>query len=208
MLPAVILGGIWSIHSVQAYGFPDVFGQRQHNLVVADQARTADRIAAIGWGEYLRQGVETTFNSFWGQFGWMALPLPGWLYPIFLALLLVGGSGLALPVFRRGHGNAVSLQSHMEQWRRSGWIILGLTVILAILAYLYYNTEFLQLQGRYLFSGIVPFAIGMALGVDGWRQLLLGRFGMMRWLTVGVFLLLVPLDIYLILRVIEPLLKP
>jgi 4-amino-4-deoxy-L-arabinose transferase-like glycosyltransferase len=206
-LPMVILGGIWSAHSMQVYGFPDVFGQRQHNLVVADQARTADRIVAIGWGEYLRQGVEITFNSFWGQFGWMALPLPGWMYAAFLGLLLVGGSGLIVSFMTRGHGSAVPLQSP-EKWRRSGWLVLGLTVILAILAYLYYNTEFLQLQGRYMFSGIIPFAIGMALGVDAWRRLVLGGFAVSRWLTVGIFLLLAPLDIYLVLRVIEPLLKP
>ncbi|MEO8609679.1 MAG: DUF2142 domain-containing protein [Chloroflexota bacterium] len=207
-LPAVILGGLWSVHSIQAYGFPDVFGQRQHNLVVADQPRTADRIAAIGWGDYLRQGLETTFNSFWGQFGWMALPLPGWMYAAFLGLMIVGGSGLVLAVFRKGRSSAVPLNSPTEQWRRNGWIILGLTAILAVLAYLYYNTEFLQFQGRYMFSGIIPFAIGMALGVDAWRRLVLGRFVISRWLTVAVFLLLVPLDIYLILKVIEPLLKP
>lgn len=216
-LPAVILGGIWSLHSVQVYGFPDVFGQRQHNLVVVGQPRTADQIATVGWGEYLRQGIETTFNSFWGQFGWMALPLPEWMYAVFLGLMVVGGSGLVLGFFtsppsplstsREGEKSSAEIK-HPEQWRRAGWIMLGLTAILAVLAYLYYNTEFLQFQGRYMFSGIIPFAIGMALGVDAWRRLILGRFSASKWLTVGVFMLLAPLDVYLILGVIEPLLKP
>ncbi len=110
-LPVVVLGGIWSLHSIQAYGFPDVFGQRQHNVVVADQPRTADRITAIGWGDYLRQAIETTFNSFWGQFGWMALPLPGWMYAVFLGLLAAGGSGLVSGLFVKGHSSAMPLHS-------------------------------------------------------------------------------------------------
>jgi hypothetical protein len=213
-LPALILGGIWSLHSVQVYGFPDVFGQRQHNLVVVGQPRTADQITAVGWGGYLRQGIETTFNSFWGQFGWMALPLSSWMYAVFLGLMAVGASGLILSMFTSpprpysARLNGRLRTSVGEQWRRAGWIVLGLTSILAVLAYLYYNTEFLQFQGRYMFSGILPFAIGMALGVDTWRRLILGRFSRSRWLTVGVFLLLAPLDVYLILRIIEPLLKP
>jgi 4-amino-4-deoxy-L-arabinose transferase-like glycosyltransferase len=200
-LPALLLGSIWSIHSMQVYGFPDVFGQRQHNLVVADQARTADRIADIGWGSYLKQAVETTFNSFWGQFGWMALPLPAWMYIIFLALLVVGVSGLLLPIFRK------SSPQTTESWRRDAWIILALTAFLGFLAYVYYNTEFLQLQGRYMFSAIIPYGIGLVLGVDFWRRLIVGRFPLARWLTAVPFLLLIPLDVYLILRIIEPLLR-
>ena len=93
-LPALILGGIMWVHNVDVYGFPDVFGQRQHNLVVADQPRTAALIASVGFGQYLQTALQTTFNSFWGQFGWMALPLPEWMYPLFLALLIVAGTGL------------------------------------------------------------------------------------------------------------------
>jgi len=205
-LPALVLSGAWWLHNIGLYGFPDVFGLRRHDVVVADQARMADLIAQVGLGGYLSRALETTFNSFWGQFGWMALPLPGWLYPIFLALLVAGGSGLILtpppnrirvPVYGEG-----------ESWRRDGWIVLALAAALAVMAYLYYNTVFLQLQGRYLFSGIIPFAVGVALGVDRWRSRLLGRMRAAQWLTPALFLLLVPLDIYLILRVIEPLLRP
>jgi hypothetical protein len=208
-VPVVILGGIWWLHSINVYGFPDIFGLRRHDLVVTDQARTADLIAQIGFTDYFSRALQTTFNSFWGQFGWMALPLPGWMYPVFLVLLLVGGGGLVLtpPPWPTG-SDTLPVYGEGKKLRRQGWIILGLTAVLAVLAYLYYNSVFLQLQGRYLFAGIIPFAIGMALGVDGWRRLLLRNIPSARWLTTGVFLLLIPLDIYLILRVIEPLLQP
>jgi 4-amino-4-deoxy-L-arabinose transferase-like glycosyltransferase len=207
ILPALLLGGIWWLHNINVYGFPDIFGLRQHDLVVTDQARTADLIATIGFGGYLSRALETTFNSFWGQFGWMALPLPGWMYPIFLGLLVMGGSGLILAIIQSRRQTAVDAVAGCV-WQRNAWIILSLTAALAVLAYIYYNTVFLQLQGRYLFSGIIPFAIGMALGVDSWRRLLLGRIAVARWLTTAVFLLLAPLDVYLILRIIQPLLKP
>jgi len=207
ILPALLLSGIWWMHNINTYGFPDVFGLRRHDLVVADQARTADLIATIGFGPYLSRALETTFNSFWGQFGWMALPLPGWMYPVFLALLMLGGGGLMveiIAVYRKQTMDGKAFAS----WRRNAWIILTLTAALAVLAYIYYNMVFLQLQGRYLFTGIIPFAIGLVVGVDAWRRLLLSRIPSARWLTVALFLSLAPLDIYLIVRIIEPLLKP
>lgn len=204
LVPALTLGGIWWIRSSSVYGFPDIFGLGQHNEVVADQARTGELIASIGFGAYLNTAIQTTFNSFWGQFGWMALPLPEWMYWPLLGLLIAGVSGLFIRQKHQPNTN----DTEATAWRRDGWLIMALAAALAAAAYLYYNLEFLQLQGRYLFAGIIPFGLGIALGVDHWRRLLLGRYGWSEWLTVGVFLLFIPLNVYLILRVIEPLLKP
>jgi uncharacterized membrane protein len=204
LVPALALGGIWWVRSISVYGFPDIFGLGQHNEVVADQARTGELIASIGFGAYLNTAIQTTFNSFWGQFGWMALPLPEWMYWPLLGLLIAGVSGLFIRQKHQPNTN----DTEATAWRRDGWLIMALAAALAAAAYLYYNLEFLQLQGRYLFAGIIPFGLGIALGVDHWRRLLLGRYGWSEWLTVGVFLLFIPLNVYLILRVIEPLLKP
>ena len=92
-VPALILGGVWWVRDLSVYGFPDLFGLGRHNLVVADQLRTADYIAQLGVGEYLRRGLETTFNSFWGQFGWMALPLANGIYTLILIFLVVTAVG-------------------------------------------------------------------------------------------------------------------
>lgn len=48
-------------------------------------------------------------------------------------------------------------------------VLLGLTALLTLLAYIYYNLTFLQHQGRYLFTALIPIAIFLAVG---WRRAL------------------------------------
>lgn len=202
-VPALLIGLVWWLRNFGVYGFPDFLGLRAHDLVVAGQPRTAERIALVGWGPYLAESLQTTFNSFWGQFGWMALPMPEWIYLGFLGLLLLAFGGLVVDdTFLRCKRLTLSVA------QRNAWVILGATLFLAVMQYFYYNTEFLQLQGRYMFSGLVPFALLLALGVDAWRQWLLARWPWTRWLAALIFLPLGALDIYLLLRFIAPLLAP
>lgn len=201
-LPALLLGGVWWARNVSVYGMPDVFGLRAHDAVVVGQPRTDEMIAAEGFGAYLRAGVETTFNSFWGQFGWMALPLPQWTYTLILALVGLVAAGLALDVF-------VLRQREGSPEQRGAWAILALVVALAFAQYVYYNTEFLQFQGRYLYPALIPVGVWMAVGLDAWR-IVIERVAPRlpaRWLAVAGLTLLLPLDVYLLWRVI-PLLAP
>jgi 4-amino-4-deoxy-L-arabinose transferase-like glycosyltransferase len=225
-IPALLLGSIWWVRNVGVYGWPDFLGLRRHDLVVADQPRTTDYIADNGWQAYLSRAFGETFNSFWGQFGWMALPMPSWIYRVFQILLLVVVSGWvidAVVLRRRTQMNPVAGRDDLAgrpyptaMAQRSAWIILTLTVVLSVLAYVYYNTEFLQHQGRYRFPALIPFALWMALGVDAWRRLLLGNNGRgdlagrpyTQWLTAVAFLPLALLDVYLLWRVIVPGLSP
>ena len=192
-LPALLMGGLWWGRSISVYGFPDVYGLRQHNLVVADQPRTADLIAQIGFPAYLEQALTTTYHSFLGQFGWMALPMPSWIYALIGLLLLVCLGGLLLAAWGAWRSPPDA------GWEAAG--ILGLVAVLAVLAYAYYNTEFLQFQGRYMFTGLVPFALGLALGLDTLRARIIRRGA---WLTVLPFALFALLDVYLLWRVIVP----
>jgi hypothetical protein len=77
-----------------------------------------------------------------------------------------------------------------------------------VLAYLYYNSEFLQWQGRYMFPGLIPFALLLVYGVDAWRDRLLARWELSRWLTPLLLMGLAVLDIYLLFTVIVPNLSP
>ncbi len=219
LIPALILGGIWWGRNLSVYGAPDFLGLGAHDTVVADQLRTAEKIEEIGFGPYLSEGVQTTFNSFWGKFGWMALPMPGWVYTVLKLFMLAVGVGLLVdifvlhplpvsPEFRGGDDNGAGSQ-------RDIWIVLALTLILAFLAYIYYNTEFLQFQGRYLFPGLIPFALWMAIGVDAWRRVLakVVKETMLRivaypYITALVFLPLAGLDVYMLVRFIVPVLSP
>jgi 4-amino-4-deoxy-L-arabinose transferase-like glycosyltransferase len=200
-LPALLLGTVWWARDISVYGFPDIFGLGRHNHVVADQPRTATLIAQAGWNEYLRHAVTDSFHSFWGQFGWMALPLPEWSYTLILVLIGVVIIGLVIDRFVRLADEGAS-----SPGQRDAWILLFLTLILGVAQFVYYNTEFLQFQGRYMFPALIPLGLWMAIGVDGWRRLLPGwRFTV--WLPVVAIGLLGLLDVYLLWRVI-PLLAP
>ncbi len=212
-VPVLILGGAWWLRDVSVYGFPDIFGLARHNAVVVGQPRTADLIAEVGAGEYLRRGIETTFESFWGKFGWMNFGLPAWAYPAILMALATAGVGLGVGWWadrRTPHPLAPSrLRREGEQEQRTtaqraAWAIMLITAVLAVLQYLYYNTEFVQFQGRYMYPGLIPLGIFVALGLDSWRRVIGGR-GALRWLAPVVIALLIPLNLYVIWRVIPGL---
>ena len=205
LIPALILGGIWWLRNIGVYGFPDFLGLRQHDLVVADQLRTAEVIAASGSSAYFQSFVQTAFNSFWGQFGWMAWPLQPWMYTILQFVLAVAGIGLVIEVVARRQPVETDGET---AYQVRAWIILMAVLAFALLAFIYYNSEFYQPQGRYLFPGLVPFGLLLALGLDGWRHRLLGRWPLAQWLPVLVMMLLAVLDFYLIWRVLPPLLSP
>ena len=55
--------------------------------------------------------------------------------------------------------------------------------LLSLAAYLWYNTQFVQHQGRYLFSALVPIGVAATLG---WREVLRRERA---WLVVAAMLL-------------------
>lgn len=206
LLPALLLSGVWWLRDIGVYGFPDLFGLGRHNLVVADQPRTADLIAQVGVGDYLRRAVETTFNSFWGQFGWMALPIPSWTYLLILALLAAVLVGWLVAFVRPADGRIRGTPFALLTPERICWLLLALTGALAVAQFLYYNSEFLQLQGRYMFTGLIPFGLFVAIGIDAlWSRVSRSRLQWGSALTLGVFF--VAINLFLVWRVL-PLLAP
>ncbi|GAB4516110.1 MAG: glycosyltransferase family 39 protein [Anaerolineae bacterium] len=214
LLPALIFGLLWWGRNLSVYGFPDFLGLAAHDVVVADQARTADEIERLGFGGYLRALAQTTFNSFWAQFGWMGVPLQSVWYTGIAALLVFALSGLAVDaVVLRREGAAHAQPEQTTPQQRHVWMILSLTALLAVLAFLYYNTEFLQFQGRYMFPLLIPLGIWLALGVDAWWRVLIMRLPTpegtwLRWGSGGLFLTVALVDIWLLWRVVVPNLQP
>jgi hypothetical protein len=205
LIPALLIAGVWWARNSATYGFPDVFGLAAHDRVVVGQQRTADLIALVGTGEYLNRAFTTTFQSFFGQLGWMALPLPMWAYIGIgvLLLLAIGGWGMGW-LARERHTERNPVQRDMA-------LVLALVGVLALAQYVYYNTEFVQFQGRYLFTGIIPFALLLAGGLDGWLRWaaargVLARYGRWRpYALAAVIFLFVPLNLWLLWRVIPGL---
>jgi hypothetical protein len=92
--------------------------------------------------------VDRTGKSFVGNFGWMNVGLPGWMYALYVALWLVAAFGL------------------VWEWRRGlldvrAVVTLVLTFVSMYAVVVYMNLTFRQPQGRYLFPAL-PAVAGLA----------------------------------------------
>lgn len=184
LIPALALAVPWLVRNIAVYGWPDVMGLARHDEVVFGQPTTAEWIADYGWRYVLGEGLRTTYRSFWGQFGWMAVPMNGRIYlglGLFTAVAVAGllwWLATALIGARRGltssQEGSLDRQGSLPEARGEAKIVthrqlspavlLPLLALLTFLSYLWYNTKFVQHQGRYLFPALVPLGLGLALG--------------------------------------------
>ncbi len=179
LLPALALGAMWWIRNSLVYGWPDLLGLQQHDRVVVGQPRTAEWIARYGWMATLDRFRTFTFQSFWGQFGWMGVVLEARWYLLFAWLTALGVLGLALHLGRQ--------RQRSPLWSLQG-ILLLLALGLTVGTYLGYNLSFVQHQGRYLFPALLPIAIGLVVGWFTWAERSAAR-GLAIACALGVVLL-------------------
>ena len=195
---ALLLAGPWLACNVAVYGWSDPLGLARHNAVVVGQPRSAEWLALYGWGGLVVRFVRTTFQSFWGQFGWMGVPLHPPVYralALFSALLVGGFLGW---LFDRRRPRPTRPQA-------DGLLLLAFAALWTAATYLGYNLTFVQHQGRYLFPALVPLALGAALGLDwlsGWIRPRWGRALALTAVAAG----LVALNLYAIFMAIVPML--
>ena len=158
-LPAALIAGPWLVRNAALYGWTDPLGLARHNEVVVGQPRTGEWIARYGWTGWAVRFLRTTFQSFWGQFGWMGVPFQPAIYAalaLFSGLLAGGFLGWLFDQRRP----ALSAEQ-----RKGAWVLLTST-LLTVALYLFYNRTFVQHQGRYLFPALIPLALASALGLD------------------------------------------
>lgn len=205
--PALLAGGLWWGRNVAVYGWPDFLGKIRHDAVVVGQIRTEAWIAEYGAAGTALRFLQTTFHSFWGQFGWMALPMlhPPWLYPLLWVLVGTAVAGLFLaPIVWPKQPPP----SH-HLYRPLPFLLMGLLFLLTAGLHTGYNLTFVQHQGRYLFPALIPIALGMAVGLGAWTllpaRLLSLRFSWLPYaLPLGLGLALAALDTYALFRIIVP----
>jgi 4-amino-4-deoxy-L-arabinose transferase-like glycosyltransferase len=155
LLPALMIGLPWFIRNAAVYGNLDLVGLARHDQVVVGQLRTSEWIDQFGWANLPSAFLTTTFRSFWGQFGWMAVPIDWRIYTalrMFSAIAVVGFVFRMADVWENHHPLSQPV------------ILLFCSGILTLLTYLWYNTSYYQAQGRYLYPALIPISLAWTIG--------------------------------------------
>ena len=194
---SALLSAPMFVRNMLTYGITDPLGLARHNSVVVGQPTTAEMIAKYGLSHILFDYLAVTFKSFWAQFGWMGVLVNDRIYVLLMALSGVAALGFALYVLRNLRRRDLLTAA---QWWSMG--LLAATLVAAIVGYIGYNFEFFQLQGRYLFPGIIPIAL---FGVIGLRELLAREYH--RVVFALLYVALLALDAAALFLFIVPQLK-
>ncbi len=192
---AAIVPAMWWGRNANLYGGLDLLGLQRHNLVVTGQLTTATAITLRGIAGWLTYVFQTGFQSFWGQFGWMSIPLNQQLYTAMLAVSVATIIVIVLWWIKPGARGAQ---------QRHAFFILALLAVMTLGAFVWYNAQFVQAQGRYLFPALVPIAVA---GAFGWHHVSSPWKIVHRWLWLVPTLALCLLDAYLLVRVILPAMR-
>ena len=182
---AAIIALPWFIRNMVTYGGLDILGLGRHGAIVEGQLRAADWVAVLGGAAALATFLRTTFQSFWAQFGWMGVLIDGRLYMILQLLSGLIVAGVLVAAWRFWRENI-----RLSEFQWAGLAALGLTASATIAGYLWYNMQFVQHQGRYLFPALI--SIGL-LATVGLRELFTRRGSIVAAtiLIVGLVALLV-----------------
>jgi hypothetical protein len=154
-LPALAVGGWWFIRNWILYRDLLAWNMWQANIL--------RRIVPAGW-DVIASELVSLERSFWGLFGWLNVPYPGWVYAAFRAgevFLLVGLIlAVVLVILRR-----------RPDWRWAAAALILLWSALLTVSWLRFMREVPAAQGRYFFPGLPAFALLVALAQRGWLAL-------------------------------------
>jgi hypothetical protein len=196
---ALLVVSPWLARNAAVYGPGDLLGMVRHDAVAGGQLTTAALIAERGLAGTLRGLVQTTFQSFWGQFGWMGVPLHPRAYQALAALSALALLGV--------------LDGGRDLWRAakiSGpayrLMLLAAWGALTVAGFAWYNLQYVQHQGRYLFPALTVWALLFTWGMQRlysraprWVLILLGLVV----LTLGAMgLVTADLKVYALLLVL------
>lgn len=164
---AALIAGWWYARNIGLYG--SLTGVEAFIAVLGRRAQPAPLVQL--WSE--RAGF---MQSYWGLFGGVNVPYPGWVYAILNTLGVFGVVGLVIFLFRK--------------WLDDGWsvrrwlplsVALGYTLAIVI-SLIRWATDTWSSQGRLVFSAIQSIGVLFAFGLISfvprrypqWRRRLLG----------------------------------
>jgi hypothetical protein len=157
----LLISAPFFVRNALVYGVDDILAWQRHDAVATAQLHTADLLAQIGPVRLVGQFLQTTFRSFWAQFGWMGVVVDQRIYSALLLFTALMGTGVVLFAVRvRQRRSGLSRTQRYALW------LAVIHILLAALAYLWYNVKFVQHQGRYLFVSLAPLALAGALGLE------------------------------------------
>ena len=182
-LGIAMVSGWWFGLNMLRYGVDDPLGWKRFTGRAADLARSTPLTDELG------QFWQVQLASFWGWFGWLALPLPRWQYAVAAALILCAVAGL----LRWG---LVERRSCSLATRRA----MALAMLTCVLAYasvfrLAFDMNLVVAHGRLLYIALPALALLAATGLLAWfppawerpvaLALALGLFGLALQALVG-----------------------
>jgi 4-amino-4-deoxy-L-arabinose transferase-like glycosyltransferase len=206
LVPALLASAPWFIRNGLTYGWHDPLGLARHNEAVEGQVRTSEYLALHGWAAYWERAWRFTFQSFWGQFGWMGVVLPARIYQamaLFSALLVAGF--IAWLIQQRRPSQSTNLPIYQPtDLPTPKLLLLALSTLLTFLSFVWHNLTFVQHQGRYLFPALIPLGTAAALGLSTVARVLPQRIR--AWVIGALFAGLAALDVYCLFKFIIPFL--
>ncbi|MCP5096972.1 MAG: DUF2142 domain-containing protein [Chloroflexi bacterium] len=206
--PGFLIGSLWWGRNLLVYDNLDPLATIAHNTAVIGQLRTAELIAQIGFNETLQQFFRTTFNSFWGQFGWMGVVMDGWIYQTLSVFSGIALLGLLFQSVNQSTSKQINEEGVAQSPFNVHRFILLLMLVLTIGMHVFYNITFVQHQGRYLFPALIPISIGIAFGLGLWAKWLLRLTLLKKWpsliylLPIGLGIVMVGFDLFALYRFI------
>jgi len=181
----VVVAGWWFVRNQLVYGDP-LAAAVFNRLFKVDRA-TPEYFLKLGLsgGAYFSLVVMHTALSFWGVYGQANVWSPAWYYLLGFLIWLLALAGLVRqrvqpvevgegspeprPARSGGKGGKPRPQkpppAAAPDWRRQVWTLGWILLVVVVVFFLRFNTEFYQARARYLFTANGPIALLMVLGL-------------------------------------------
>lgn len=150
-----VLAGWWFGRNIWLYRDPLAWNIWEANITL--------RGAPLQTGD-LRRELPGMFQSFWGQFGWLTVPYPDWVYGVLSLVSLLLAMGAAIWLWRAAR--ALDPEQYLLENPRVVQASLAVAWLgLLLLSWLRFMLIAPAAQGRYLFPALCALALGVSLGL-------------------------------------------